>query len=120
MRKELSGKSYTINKKDEKMEEFEIAEIKKSSQVRGAKIAVVGVGGGGGNMLNYLGESEIADRVKTIAANTDLQALESVKADTKIQLGPKLTGGKGAGMDPDIGKLAALESYEEIKKALMQ
>jgi len=99
------------------MEEFEITKV---SRVKGAKIAVVGVGGGGGNMLNHLSNTDIVDKVKTIAANTDLQALESCKADTKIQLGPKTTGGKGAGMNPEVGKRAALESYEEIKKALMQ
>ncbi len=101
------------------MEEFEITEVKKN-QLSGAKIAVIGVGGGGGNMLNSLEQTSLAGKVKTIAANTDLQALESCKADIKIQLGPKTTGGKGAGMNPEVGKLAALESYEEIKEALMQ
>ncbi len=99
------------------MEEFEITKI---SAVKGAKIAVVGVGGGGGNMLNHLASTDLAGKVKTIAANTDLQALEDCKANTKIQLGPKTTEGKGAGMKPEIGKLAALESYDEIKEALMQ
>ena len=86
--------------------------------VQGAKIVVVGVGGGGGNMVNHLVESGLAENVKTIAANTDMQALEECNADVKIQLGPKTTGGKGAGMDPEIGKKAALESYDEIVEAL--
>ncbi len=101
------------------MEDFEIAEVK-ASKIPSAKIAVVGVGGGGGNMLNHLAQNDLVDKVKTIAANTDVQALESCQADTKIQLGPNTAGGKGAGMDPEVGKKAALESYEEIKAALMQ
>ena len=101
------------------MEDFEITEVKRE-KVSGAKIAVVGVGGGGGNMLNHLAESSLDGKVKTIAANTDIQALESCRADVKIQLGPNTTGGKGAGMNPEVGKKAALESYNEIKSALMQ
>jgi len=101
------------------VEDFEITEVKRE-KVSGAKIAVVGVGGGGGNMLNHLTQSDLVDKVKTIAANTDVQALESCRADTKIQLGPDTAGGKGAGMNPEVGKKAALESYNEIKSALMQ
>lgn len=101
-------------------EEFEIIEVKTANKSTGAKIAVIGVGGGGGNMLNHLAESDLVDQVKTIAANTDIQALSTCKADVKIQLGPNITGGKGAGMNPEIGKKAALESYQEIKDALMQ
>ncbi len=101
-------------------EEFEIIEVKTAKTLSGAKIAVVGVGGGGGNMLNHLAQNDLVDQVKTIAANTDAQALEGCRADVKIQLGPNIAGGKGAGMDPEIGKKAALESYQEIKDSLMQ
>jgi len=95
------------------MEEFTITE---TTSVKGVKIVVVGVGGGGGNMVNHL--AELSNAVKLVAANTDAQALENCDTPNKIQLGPKLTKGLGAGMDPEIGKAAAIESYEEIKKAL--
>ena len=101
-------------------EEFEIIEVNTVKTLSGAKIAVIGVGGGGGNMLNHLAKMDLASQVKTIAANTDAQALSGCKADVKIQLGPNIAGGKGAGMDPEIGKKAALESYQEIKDSLMQ
>ena len=85
----------------------------------GAKIKVVGVGGGGGNMINHIirergGEMDI----ELIVANTDVKALDSSLAFTKLQLGEKITKGLGAGMNPDIGSKAAQESYEEIKTAL--
>ena len=85
----------------------------------GAKIKVVGVGGGGGNMINHMirengGELDI----DLIIANTDMKALENSPAHTKIQLGEKITKGLGAGMMPEIGCKAAEESREEIKSAL--
>jgi len=97
--------------------EFEI-EVEKQ-EINGARIAVIGVGGGGGNMLSELAKTGLKGKVKTIAANTDLQALEGSEADIKIQLGPNIAKGKGAGMDPEIGRMAALESYEEIKRAIV-
>jgi len=81
------------------------------------KIKVIGVGGGGNNMINYMAKKNIKD-VELIAANTDIQALKTSKAHKKIQLGKNLTRGLGAGMKPEVGKEAAEESYEEIKKAL--
>ena len=98
------------------MQDFTITE---STNEYGAKIVVVGVGGGGGNMLELLLQSELSDKIKLVAANTDAQALKGSNAPHKIQLGPNLTKGLGAGMKPEIGKAAALESYEEIKNALM-
>ena len=85
----------------------------------GAKIKVVGVGGGGGNMINHMirengGELDI----DLIIANTDMKALEDSPAHTKIQLSEKITKGLGAGMMPEIGCKAAEESREEIKSAL--
>ena len=84
------------------------------------KVAVIGVGGAGGNMLDTIAKIDIAEEVKLVAANTDAQALDGCSADTKILLGPNTTKGKGAGMDPELGRKAALESYTEIKEALMQ
>jgi cell division protein FtsZ len=78
-------------------------------------IKVIGVGGGGGNMLNYMKNKNIPSKIRLIASNTDLQALKTCKADEKIQLGAKLTSGLGAGMKPEIGEKAAEESYEDIK-----
>lgn len=82
-----------------------------------AKIKVIGVGGAGGNAVNNMIDSKLRG-VKFIVANTDSQALESSRAETKIQLGQHLTEGLGAGADPAIGRDAALENMEEIRKAL--
>ncbi|MGB6327963.1 MAG: cell division protein FtsZ [Halarcobacter sp.] len=82
-----------------------------------AKIAVIGVGGGGCNMINHM-INEGSHKIDLIAANTDLQVLHISKAPKKIQLGLKLTKGLGAGMKPEIGRDSAVESYEDIKNAL--
>jgi len=82
-----------------------------------AKIAVIGVGGGGCNMVNHMIQEGIY-KVDLIVANTDLQALRASKAPKKIQLGIELTKGLGAGMKPDVGRDAAIESYDEIKKSI--
>ncbi len=82
-----------------------------------AVIKVIGVGGGGGNAVNSMVRSGLQG-VEFVAANTDKQALDQSKADAVIQLGPGITKGLGAGADPETGKLAAIESLEEIKKSL--
>ena len=82
-----------------------------------AVIKVVGVGGGGGNAINRMIRSGIGG-VYYIAMNTDVQALYNSTADERLALGKELTGGLGAGGNPEIGKEAAEESKEEIKKAL--
>jgi cell division protein FtsZ len=82
-----------------------------------AKIKVVGVGGGGGNAINSMIQAHV-DGVEFIAANTDLQALSSSLAPTKIQLGSQLTKGLGAGANPDIGKRAAMEDVERLSELL--
>lgn len=82
-----------------------------------AKIAVIGVGGGGCNMINHM-INEGSHKIDLIAANTDLQVLNISKAPKKIQLGLKLTKGLGAGMKPEVGRDSAVESYEEIKATL--
>lgn len=82
-----------------------------------AKIKVIGVGGGGNNAVNRMIESGVKG-VEFIVANTDLQVLNVSKAPTKIQIGENLTGGRGAGAKPEIGREAALESKKEIEEAL--
>ncbi len=84
---------------------------------RGAKIRVVGVGGGGGNAVNSMINKGLVG-VDFVAINTDLQALERNKATTKIQIGKTLTRGLGAGADPSIGLRAVEEDREEIAQAL--
>ncbi len=88
-----------------------------STENKGAVIKVIGVGGAGGNAVNRMVEAGIKG-VQFITANTDVQALESSNAETKIQLGPKLTRGLGAGSNPEVGQKAAQESEEAIKEAL--
>ncbi|MDR0922657.1 MAG: cell division protein FtsZ [Lactobacillales bacterium] len=83
----------------------------------GAVIKVIGVGGGGGNAVNRMIEENVSG-VEFIAANTDVQALKSSKAETIIQLGPKLTRGLGAGAQPEIGQKAAEESEAQLTEAL--
>lgn len=83
----------------------------------GAKIKVIGVGGGGGNMVNHMISEGISD-IELIVANTDAQALGNSNATKKIQLGERETKGLGAGMKPEIGKSSALESFNDIKDAL--
>jgi cell division protein FtsZ len=82
-----------------------------------ARIKVVGVGGGGGNALNTMIASGL-DGVEFIAANTDAQALETSLAPIKIQLGPQLTKGLGAGGNPDVGRKSALEDVQRLADAL--
>ena len=82
-----------------------------------AKIKVIGVGGGGNNAVNRM----IAAGIKSaefVAVNTDYQALTLSNAPTKVQIGAKLTGGLGAGADPNVGEKAAEESREELRALL--
>ena len=83
----------------------------------GAKIKVIGVGGGGGNAVNTMIKSGL-EGVEFIVANTDAQALKASLASHKIQLGKDLTKGLGAGADPDIGRDAALEDRLELQECL--
>jgi cell division protein FtsZ len=87
------------------------------NETNGAKIKVVGVGGGGGNIINSMVDKGI-DGVEFISINTDLQALEISKADVKIQIGKSITKGLGTGMKNDVGEKSAEESREEIARAL--
>ena len=83
----------------------------------GARIKVIGVGGGGNNAVNRMIAANVAG-VEFIAANTDAQALQGSNAPVKLQLGVKLTSGLGAGANPDVGRRAALEDSEKIIEAL--
>jgi len=80
-------------------------------------IKVIGIGGGGGNAINYMYKNGIAG-VDFVICNTDTQALEASDIPVKIQLGESLTGGLGAGSNPETGKQAALESIDKINELL--
>src|ERR1022692_4427065 len=84
---------------------------------RGARIKVIGVGGGGNNAVNRMIQARL-EGVEFIAANTDVQALKLSQAPVKLQLGVRLTAGLGAGSNPDVGRRAALEDSEKIIEAL--
>jgi len=83
----------------------------------GARIKVIGVGGGGSNAVNRMVQVGL-DGVELVVANTDLQALKHSPAPIKLQIGSKLTKGLGAGADPNVGRQAALEDTEKIIQAL--
>src|SRR6476659_9177297 len=85
--------------------------------ITGARIKVIGVGGGGSNAVNRMIEAGIKG-VEFIVANTDLQALNASKAPMKIQLGSKSTRGLGAGSNPEVGRQAALEDTEKLLDVL--
>jgi cell division protein FtsZ len=83
----------------------------------GARIKVIGVGGGGSNAVNRMVRSGL-DGVEFMVANTDVQALKSSSAPIKLQIGSKLTKGLGAGADPNVGRSAALEDTDNLLQAL--
>lgn len=83
----------------------------------GATIKVIGIGGGGGNAVQTMIEGGLTG-VQFVVANTDRQALSANKAEGKIQLGRELTKGLGAGANPEIGRRAAIESYNDIVASL--
>jgi len=97
------------------MEEFNITES--TAGIHGAKIKAIGVGGGGGNMINHMIREGI-EGIDLIVANTDAQALAASIAPYKMQLGINSTKGLGAGMKPEIGAEAALESFDALKTML--
>lgn len=94
---------------------FDIAD--NQNQTTGAKIKVIGVGGGGCNAVNTMIRSGLTG-VEYIVANTDSQALAASLATTKIQLGGNATKGLGAGANPEIGRKAAIEDYERLSEVL--
>jgi len=100
--------------KVEKEQMFEIVDEEHTQQ---AIIKVVGVGGGGGNAVNYMINQGLTG-AEFIAMNTDAQALRSSKADIRLQLGASITHGLGAGANPEIGYKSALEDKDKIKEIL--
>jgi cell division protein FtsZ len=96
---------------------IEMIGVKEEIQ-KGAKIRVIGVGGGGNNAINNMIKSQLLSGVEFIAANTDIKALSSSLADTHIQLGTNLTKGLGAGANPEVGRNATLEDADMIRQEL--
>lgn len=94
-------------------------EVSDTNEVKlsGAKIKVIGVGGGGCNAVNTMIRSGLSG-VEYIVANTDMQALDNSLADTKVQLGVELTKGLGAGANPEVGRKAALDEYEKLSEII--
>jgi len=96
-----------------KMQETQKSEVNKLSP----KIAVIGVGGAGGNAVNNMIESNL-DGCEFLVCNTDAQALEASRSTNRMQLGPGVTGGLGAGSKPEVGRAAAEETLDEVLKYL--
>lgn len=96
---------------------FEISNEGNSAFDQGAKIKVIGVGGGGCNAVNTMIKSGLSG-VEYIVANTDSQALLVNLAPTKVQLGTEITKGLGAGANPEVGRKAALDEYEKLSEVL--
>ncbi len=92
-------------------------ELEQTQPADGARIKVIGVGGGGNNAVDRMIEAGV-NKADFVAVNTDLQQLKTVKAPTIIQIGTRLTQGLGAGAKPEIGKKAAEETEEEIKEIM--
>ncbi|MCM2334877.1 MAG: cell division protein FtsZ, partial [Anaeromyxobacteraceae bacterium] len=91
--------------------------IEFNDRADGARIKVIGVGGGGGNAINTMVAGRL-EGVEFIAANTDVQALAANRASVKLQLGKGASRGLGAGANPEVGRQAAIEAREEIAAAL--
>jgi cell division protein FtsZ len=100
-----------------KVEKEQMFEIVSDEHEQQAVIKVVGIGGGGGNAINYMIEKGLAG-AEFIAMNTDAQALRSSKADIRLQLGAGITNGLGAGANPEIGYKSALEDKDRIRELL--
>ncbi len=92
-------------------------DIDENETITGAKIKVIGVGGGGCNAVNTMIRHGLSG-VEYIVANTDSQALHASLAPIKIQLGAEVTKGLGAGANPDVGRKAAIEDYDKLSEAL--
>ncbi len=96
---------------------IEMIEVEKEIQ-KGAKIRVVGIGGGGNNAINNMIRSQLLSGVEFIAANTDLKALSSSLAETRNQIGTNSTKGLGAGANREVGRNATLEDADRIRQEL--
>jgi cell division protein FtsZ len=98
------------------LKNFQVEEVLQET-LSGAKIKVIGVGGGGGNMVNHMIRNNI-EGIEMIVANTDAQVLSNSLCENRIQLGGKLTKGLGAGMQPDIGRASAEENADDVRAQL--
>lgn len=101
----------------EKINILKSAAKKNKEKVNLPNIAVIGIGGSGGNATNYMIQKDVKN-IKFISINTDIQDLNQSKATKKIKIGENITNGAGSGMDPEVGKKSALESSDEIAEAL--
>jgi cell division protein FtsZ len=102
---------------DDKTGDPKLSVMFQDEQQLGARIKVIGVGGGGGNAVNRMIQAGIKG-IEFMVANTDVQAMRNALAPTKLQIGGKLTKGLGAGANPEVGKQAALEDTDRILEAL--
>ena len=100
------------------MAEGLVFRLEEEDEQRAAKIKVIGLGGGGSNAVNRMITSRFTG-VTFVVANTDAQALRGSPAPMKLQLGGKLTGGLGAGSDPEVGRRAATEDREVLQQTLV-
>ena len=103
---------------DKRGEREERREQEVAATHEGAKIKLIGIGGGGGNAVNTMIKAGLTG-VEYIVANTDAQALNANLAPQKVQLGKEITKGLGAGANPEIGRKAALDEYERLSEVLM-
>ena len=94
--------------------------VEEKKEVLGARLKVIGIGGAGGNAVNSMISSGEIEQVEFLAANTDAQALSTSLAETKIQLGAKITKGLGAGSKPDVGKRAAEEDLDLVVQKISE
>ncbi|PIP53421.1 cell division protein FtsZ, partial [Candidatus Beckwithbacteria bacterium CG23_combo_of_CG06-09_8_20_14_all_34_8] len=83
-----------------------------------ASIKVIGIGGGGGNVINSMIHNQTVQGVDFISINTDAQALLTSNSPIKLQIGEKLTKGLGSGSNPEVGRKAAEESHEQLKEMM--
>jgi cell division protein FtsZ len=114
-RKETAGMARDLNSQNP--EDDPIRFSFQDEPLRGARIKVIGVGGGGSNAINRMIHAQM-EGVEFLVANTDMQALAVSKAPVKIQLGAKLTSGLGAGANPEVGRRAALEDTDKLIEVL--
>ena len=114
-KKSLQGQSQRISRRSSRQPE---QKLKLSETYRSAlpKMKIIGIGGAGGNALNRIYGN--IKGIDTIALNTDVQDLRFTRADYKIQIGKNITFGRGAGMNPEMGRKSAEESKDEIAAAL--
>ena len=104
---------YVTTKEDIIMSSMPIG-LEDNTVIEGARIKVIGVGGGGNNAVDRMIDAGVT-KAEFICVNTDAQQLSNVKAGTVLQIGAKLTSGLGAGAKPEIGRQAAEETKDEIK-----